>query len=292
MTNQAWLETAIQTLMAEKVGRSEVGRSEAHLSARLLLDGATGLRYSHLIAPDEILEFERMRKLQQELEDASRGRPIPYILGKAPFWGRDFGVDERVLIPRPETELLVETTLELLGDGLKSRGAKVADLGTGSGVIAVSLKLERPDLEVFGMDISGGALEVAARNAAKHGVKVGFLRGTGDWLAPLEGLALLRAIVSNPPYIAAAEIEKLEVGVRDFEPRLALNGGEDGLEPYREMAKGAAELLEEAGFVAVELGMGQFEAIRAIFEAQGWQVETARRDLAGIERVLVARLAH
>ncbi len=284
MTNQKWLGDAIKTLE-----KGEIGRLEAHLSARLLLDGATGLRYSHLVAPDAALEFERLAKLQQWLEDASKGRPIPYILGKAPFWGRDFAVDEHVLIPRPETELLVETTLELLGD--VSRGARVADLGTGSGIIAVSLKLERPDLAVFATDISGGALEIAARNADSHGAKVEFLRGTGDWLAPLKEFAPFGAVVSNPPYIAEREIEKLAVGVRDFEPLLALNGGADGLEPYRALAKGAARLLEASGFVAVELGMGQFAAIRAIFESNGWDVAAARRDLAGIERVLVARLA-
>jgi len=283
MTNQRWLEISTQFLMEN----GHLTRSQAHLQARLLLDGATGTRFSHLTAPQTSLEPPTQEKLQDWLADAARGRPIPYILGKAPFWGRKWAVDERVLIPRPETELLVETSLEMLSGA----GAKVADLGTGSGIIALSLKLERPDLEVVAVDISEGALEIARRNAELHGVQVHFVRGQSDWLAPLKLFAPFDAIVSNPPYIAAAEIGRLEIGVRDFEPKLALDGGKDGLDPYRAIAQDAASMLRFDGFVAVELGAGQFERIRAIFLENGWKVEAARRDLAGIERVLVARLS-
>lgn len=281
MTNGEWLESATQFLS----NSSEVARQEAHLHARLLLDGATGLRFCHLIAPEARLEAERLQKLQGWLLDAARGRPIPFILGQAAFFGLEWEVDERVLIPRPETELLVETTLELAHGE-----AKIADLGTGSGIIAVSLQKTRPDLEVVALDVSPGALEIAARNAKLHGAEIKFVRGNGAWIAPIQEFAPFDAIVSNPPYIAQAEIAKLEVGVREFEPRLALDGGEDGLDPYREIARNAPVVMARGGFVALEMGAGQFESIRAIFEQSGWQVEAARRDLAGIERVLVARL--
>ncbi len=285
MTNQQWLESATQTLQSAQ----DLSRAEAHLHARLLLDGATETRFCHLLAPEEILEAATLEKLQPWLADAARGRPIPYILGKAPFWGREWEVDERVLIPRPETELLVETALQLLEDSGAGRGARVADLGTGSGIIAVSLKRARSDLAVYALDISPGALEIAARNAASHSAKVEFLRGDGEWIAPLRELAPFAAIVSNPPYIAAAEIEELEVGVRDFEPRLALDGGADGLHPYRDIAANGRKVLGGGGFVALEIGDRQFEDIRAIFAANGWQVEAPRLDLADVERVLVAR---
>ncbi|PQV63157.1 [protein release factor]-glutamine N5-methyltransferase [Abditibacterium utsteinense] len=291
MTHQKFLEMATQFLLQ----RTSLERVEARTQARLLLDAATGTRYSHLIAPEAILEAPKLQKLQLWLSDAARGRPIPYILGRAPFFGLQWQVDEHVLIPRPETELLVETVLQKMKSQSESPAPRIAepriaDLGTGSGIIAVSLQKNRPDATVYALDISAGALEIAARNAHEHGAAVHFLQGQGDWLCPLHPFAPFDAIVSNPPYIAAGEIEGLEIGVRDFEPRLALDGGADGLNPFREIAVGAAPLLTKNGFVALELGAGQFASIRAIFETNGWQVEAPRRDLAGIERVMVAQM--
>ncbi len=264
-------------------------RLEARSQARLLLDGATQTRYSHLVAPDHVLEPGMFQRLQLWLGEAARGRPIPYILNRAPFFGLHWEVDERVLIPRPETELLVETTLQLLSNA-PTNAPKIADLGTGSGIIAVTLQKNRPDSAVFALDISAGALQIARRNAETHGVSLHFLQGEGDWLTPLQPFAPFDAIVSNPPYIPAREIESLEIGVREFEPRGALDGGEDGLDPYREIARGAASYLSETGFVALEIGATQFESIRGIFETRGWTTEAPRRDLVGIERVLVARI--
>ncbi|HEX8465171.1 MAG TPA: peptide chain release factor N(5)-glutamine methyltransferase [Abditibacterium sp.] len=284
MTNEDFIRIATQELQQH----GSLDRAEAHGRARLLLDAITGTRFSHLMAPDKQLEPWQVQRSRQWLADALRGRPIPYILNRAAFYGLDFMVDERVLIPRPETELLVETAL----DGLQNcREPRVADLGTGSGIIAVSLAKSRPDAQVLALDLSPGALEIARQNAELHGVSIQWLQGDGPWLAPLEDFARFDAIISNPPYIPAREIETLDIGVRDFEPRLALDGGADGLSPYRELAVGSAELLRESGFVALELGAGQFSDVRALFEARGWQVEAARRDLAGIERVLVARLS-
>lgn len=261
-------------------------RDEARIAARLLLDGATGTRYAHLLAPDQLLTPEQGAQLARWLAEAKRGRPIPYILGRAAFFGLEFAVDERVLIPRPETELLVETALQGL---LGQRAPRIADLGTGSGAIAVAIAKKRPDARVCALDVSGAALEVARINAAINDVAIEFVQGDGDWLSPLQPLAPFEAIVSNPPYIARAQIETLATGVRDFEPRLALDGGADGLAPYRVLAARAAPFLSENGFLALELGARQFGAARALFEGNGWRVEAARRDLAGIERVLWAR---
>jgi release factor glutamine methyltransferase len=281
MITKDFLRQATDLLMTE----AALERPEAHLRVRLLLDSATGVRFSHLISPEANLETEQYEKLQLWLKDALRGRPIPYILNRAPFFGLEFNVDERVLIPRPETERLVEIAIERL----KGRLAPViADLGTGSGAIAVSVAKHLPAAKVYALDVSPGALEVARGNAKGNGAQVEFILGDGDWLAPIRKFGPFHAILSNPPYIPPHEIEELEIGVREFEPRLALDGGPDGLAPYREMAAGAKALLVEGGFLAVELGAGQFGDIRDIFGAAGWEVEEAQRDLAGIERILVA----
>jgi release factor glutamine methyltransferase len=281
MITKDFLRQATDLLMNE----ARLERAEAHSRARLLLDGATGIRFCHLISPEANLEPAQEEKLRRWLQEALQGRPLPYILNRAAFFGLEFSVDERVLIPRPETELLVEIALERIK---AQDNVQVADLGTGSGAIAISVAKNLSQAKVFALDISPGALEVARHNAAANGVSIDFVQGHGNWLGPITSFAPFDAILSNPPYIAAQEIESLDIGVREFEPRLALDGGTDGLDPYRELATGAKALLKPGGFIAVELGAGQFADIRALFEGAGWQVEAARHDLAGIERVLIA----
>lgn len=281
MITKDFLREAVESLMRE----AKLERAEAHLQARLLLYGATGIRFYHLVSPEANLEPAQQEKLQRWLSDALRGRPIPYILNRAPFFGLEFNVDERVLIPRPETELLVEIALNRLKDHSQPR---LVDLGTGSGAIAIAVAKHLPKAEVFALDVSPGALEVARGNAQSNQVDIHFVQGDGRWLDPVAQFGPFDAILSNPPYIPAVDIEELEIGVREYEPRLALDGGKDGLNPYRELAAGAKALLAPEGFVAVELGAGQFPDIRSIFEKAGWEVEDAQRDLAGIERVLVA----
>jgi release factor glutamine methyltransferase len=200
-------------------------------------------------------------------------------------------VREGALIPRPETELLVETAVKRLWH-LPS--AVVADLGTGSGCIAVSVAHELPHSFVIATDASENALEIARANASAHGVleRVELVSGMEEqWAEPLLARSLtgkFDAILSNPPYIAVGEIETLQPQIKDFEPRSALDGGEDGLDCYRQIASQCAELLTPNGFLAVELGAGQFDDARHLFEYSKWRVEEPIRDLAGIERVLVA----
>ena len=255
--------------------------------ARLLLDWATGERYAHLSRPDAILLPEQIHQLKTALEELKTGRPLPYIVGTQWFFGLNFRVDERVLIPRPETELLVEAALKNLKNTAKPR---IADLGTGSGCIAVALAHARPDASVFASDLSPDSLALARENAARLGVEIQFLDGkTGDWAAPIEEFAPFDAILSNPPYIAPLEIEKLEIGVRDWEPRRALDGGPDGLDCYRQLAMQVGALLKPQGFLALELGAGQWESVAAIFAAQNWHNGGPIFDLAGHARVFVAR---
>jgi len=204
-------------------------REEAHARARLLLDFVAGRRYAHLMSPAQVLEPRQAQAFERALERAARGEPLPYIVGEQEFAGRAFHVTPATLIPRPETEYLAEA----VGKYLQAQGAQrnqdelsLADLGTGSGALAVTLALEVPGARVLATDISAAALEVAARNARRHGVegRVELALSDASWLAPLRGRTF-SAIVSNPPYIAARDIEALQIEVRGFEPRAALDGG-------------------------------------------------------------------
>ncbi len=198
------------------------------------------------------------------------GEPLQYIRGKTEFYRREFRVDDRVLIPRPETEILVETAIARI-----ERGARVIDIGTGSGCIAVTLALERPDLRVIATDVSPGALAAASKNATARITLVasdllGAFVEDFDW------------IVSNPPYIPAGDIATLAPEVRDHEPRVALTPGPAGTEII-------ARILDQAGRarLILEIGFGQSDAVRDLAAAHHFKVDDLRNDLAGIPRVIV-----
>ena len=206
--------------------------------------------------------------------------PLAYLTGYREFRGREFGVDASVLIPRHETEELVEAALAG-GSWVLGRESRVLDLGTGSGIIAVTLKLERPDWDVTAVDVSPEALATASANARFHGANVRFVLSDG-----FEGLLgeSFDLIVSNPPYIG--DDEELPPEVREHEPSTALFSGPTGLEFYARLANEAAAHLEDGGLILLEVGHRQAAEVRAIFEGAGWQHETTRRDLSGIERVV------
>ena len=277
MTHQQWQHQARQRLI-------ESGHSpaEAHATARVALDWATRTRYAALKHPDAALDAQTSARLEAALRQLERRVPLPHVAGRAEFYGLQLEVSPATLIPRPETEFLVEAVLARL-----PQTARVADLGTGSGAIALALQKTRPDLKVWATELSPPALEIARRNAALHGAKVQFLPGTSDWLSPLQNLAPFDALVSNPPYIAAAALETLQPEVR-HEPRGALDGGVDGLDPYRIFADKGRQLLKPDGFCAVELGDDQWDAARDLFVTAGWRVLPPVYDLQSIKRVLVA----
>ena len=249
---------------------------------------------------DLYLEFEReldeatLAKLRELVKRRAGGEPLQYITGETEFCGLKFMVDKRVLIPRPETELLVETVVKRLkpadgASGDRALPTTIIDVGTGSGCIAIALAKKLPTAEISALDISPDALEVARGNAALHQVekKVRFFEG--DLLEGLPSSFVAEAIVSNPPYVADGELAKLPKEVRDFEPVRALAAGEDGLKVIRRLVMNAKRALSASGFVALEIGTGQREAVEEIFGQQSYAVVEVVKDLQGHERVVVAQ---
>ncbi|RQW24230.1 peptide chain release factor N(5)-glutamine methyltransferase [Rhodobacteraceae bacterium CH30] len=250
------------------------------LDARLLLMAATGFDRMYLLAHDD----EPLTVAQQSAFDAlvarrMAGEPIAYLLGQREFYGRMFAVTPDVLIPRPETEHLVDAALLKIG---RERAAYVLDLGCGSGAIAVTLALEAPQWQVAAVDLSAAALQVAVHNAAQLGAKVAFREGS--WYVPLPETSRFDLIVSNPPYIHQDDHHLQEGDVR-FEPRMALTDGADGLSCLRAIAAGALARLLPGGYLMVEHGYDQGEACRKLFSEAGLLAVETLPDLAGLDRV-------
>lgn len=223
------------------------------------------------------LDPARQALIRAGLLRLAQGEPPQYILGKAWFYGLELLVDHRVLIPRPETEGLVELALQLL-----EPAARVLEIGTGSGAIAIALKHERPDLALTATDISAAALDLARANASRHGCLIGFLAAD---LYPA-GAGPFDLVISNPPYISAAEYGELETKVRDFEPRQALLAEENGLQIYRRLFARLRNHLADNGLSLFEHGFAQREAITALGAAAGFECCLAQDDLAGRNRYL------
>lgn len=214
-----------------------------------------------------------------------RGEPVAYLTGRRGFWSLDLDVDAAVLIPRPETELLVELALQRIAP---ESAATIADLGTGSGAIALALARERPRAQVHAVDASAAALAVAGRNARRLGLRNVALH-EGDWFAPLAGLRFAM-IASNPPYIESGDPHLTQGDLR-FEPALALASGADGLDAIRSIVRDAPAHLDAGGWLLLEHGWNQGAAVRALLEAAGLDEVATHRDLEGRDRVTLGRRA-
>jgi release factor glutamine methyltransferase len=259
------------------------GSATPRLDAELLIGHALGLeRIALYTGFDRPLTEPELAACRALLERRGRREPVAYIIGRCGFHDLDLAVDARVLVPRPETEVLVERCLALLGESAPG----VLDVGTGSGAIALAIKAARPDAHVTATDVSADALAVAGANAAALGLEVELLES--DLLAGVAGRRF-DLIASNPPYIAEADMERLEPEVARFEPRLATVAGASGTEVLDRLIATAPDALVEGGWLVVECGAGQAPRVREAMAAAGGRDVFAERDLAGIERVVGGR---
>jgi release factor glutamine methyltransferase len=257
------------------------------LDARLLLGHALGLDHAALVAQsDRALTAQESDALAALTARRLAHEPVARILGRKEFWGLPLTLDADTLIPRPETETVVEAALTALHDR-EQVALRIADLGTGSGALLLALLSELPHARGIGADISPAALACARANAAALGLADRAAFAACDYGAALNGPIDL--IVANPPYVARADIAALQAEVRDFDPARALDGGPDGLAAYRAIAPQARRLLALDGILVVELGFGRLAAVRSIFTAAGLAPVAVRHDLSGVVRALVAR---
>ena len=255
----------------------------ARSEVELLLAHALGTSRSWLYAwPEHVPTPAQQARFAELVEARVRGEPVAYLLGEREFYGRRFGVSPAVLIPRPETELIVDLVKARIAP---EAAPAILDLGTGSGALAVTLALEIPAARVTAVDLSPTALAVARANAAALGAQVSFVES--DWFAAV-GAARFDFIVSNPPYIADDDPHLAEGDVR-FEPRTALASGRSGLDDLTRIAAAAPAFLAPGGWLLMEHGYDQAAAVRVLLQAEGFVAVASARDLAGIERVTLGR---
>ena len=253
------------------------------MDARLLVEAAAGATRADILSdPRRPLDAEQVNALDALVERRARREPISQILGRQGFWKIMLTVTPDVLTPRPETELVVERALEALPEMTRSN---VLDLGVGSGAILLAILADRPAARGLGVDISEEALAVARENAASLGLagRAALLRG--DWTSGLEG-GSFDLVVSNPPYVSAGDIAGLEPEVRDHEPRVALDGGLDGLDAYRMLAGEILRVLKPGGRFVVEIGSDQGESVQRLFTRAGADSVRVVQDLARRDRVV------
>lgn len=255
------------------------------LDARLLLEHVAGCTHADLIAhPERELSATQCAQFEALVTRRERGEPYAYLVGSASFLGLDFAVSPAVLIPRDDTEVLVEQALRCMRSMSPGRVPRIVDLGTGSGIVAIVLARARPDALVMALDVSRAALDVARANAARHGASVRFVEG--DWYAPLAG-ERFDLIVSNPPYIVAGDAHLAQNGL-PFEPQGALTdgvAGGDGLACIRTLVDGAPQHLVPGGWLFIEHGYDQAVQVRALLCAAGFDAVASWCDSAAIERV-------
>jgi release factor glutamine methyltransferase len=296
MENQIAEATETPVRRVSAVLRQAAGRlitsgiDSGALDAELLLGHVLGVRREQiLVATHSALDDAHLRAYERLLSRRLNREPTAYITGQREFWSLDFDVTRDVLIPRPETELLVEIAVALAKESGFARPLRMVDLGTGSGAVAVALATELASAEIWATDISAAALAVANGNAARnHCEKIAFLQG--DLFEALEMPEQVNLIVSNPPYILSGDIDALEPEVSRWEPRGALDGGLDGLDYYRRIAARAFHYLCPSGAVIVEIGAGMGGAVAALFkDSSGCAEVKIHDDYAGKERVVVAR---
>jgi release factor glutamine methyltransferase len=258
----------------------------ARLNAELLLAQVLKLpRMKLYLNFERVLTTAETDALRELIKRRGNREPLQHIVGSTSFCGCEIAVNRHALVPRPETELLAELGWKFL----QAKSGNALDFGTGTGCIAIVLALKCPAAKIFALDVSTDAIALAKQNAEANKVseRINFLQGDGFAALPETQFDL---IVSNPPYIASAEIETLQPEVRDFDPRAALDGGTDGLDFYRMLANKGKNFLKQDGKIMLEFGDGQAEPIKSIFESEKWIVEAVQEDYSHRARFLVARI--
>lgn len=278
--SEVW--TTLKVLTWTKEYLAGKGVENARLEAEWLLCEVLSLdRVGLYLNFDKPLSDVELTAFRQMVSRRARREPLQHILGTQEFMGLEFKVSPAVLIPRHDTETLLQEALRVV-----PQGARVLDIGTGSGCVAISLAKNLPGVTVVSVDISAAALELARQNATDNSVEVDFR--LGSLFEPVAG-ETFDLVVSNPPYIPTADIESLEPEVRDFEPRNALDGGTDGLDFYRQIIKTAPEYLAQEGWLLVEVGIGQAADVSQMLAENGFFGIYSAKDLGNIDRVVGGR---
>ncbi|ESZ26903.1 peptide chain release factor N(5)-glutamine methyltransferase [Mesorhizobium sp. L2C084A000] len=280
-------ETLGQFLREAQARLAATAIDDPALDARLIVEHFSGTTRTQAIAdPERRLGAGVVAEIDAALRRRASGEPVHRILGYREFYGLRLSLSPETLEPRPDTETLVEAILPFVKAVAAREGeCRILDLGTGTGAIALALLSVVPTANATGVDLSAGALATAARNAGQLGLAGRFTALQSDWFEKVSGR--YHVIVANPPYITTEDIGNLQDEVRNFDPRLALDGGADGLNPYRTITAEAARFLETEGRIAVEIGHTQRNEVCEIFAAAGYVSGGAFRDLGGNDRVVV-----
>ena len=281
------MNSSIHDLLAEGArALAAAGITEPRTDAALLLGEVLNHDRSFMIAhPEHSVAANQLQKFREFIARRASGEPLQYITGHQEFFKLDFAVTPDVLIPRPETELIVEVALEILRP---DQSARLLDIGAGSGCLAISILKELTNARAVAIDISESALKVALRNAERHGVMDRLRVIESDLFSAIASDDIFDLLVSNPPYVSEAELKSLQREVQ-YEPAAALAGGADGLATIRRILRDAPPFLCAGGYLVFEIGFGQSESVEALVGARDWQMIEIRRDLQGIPRTVVVR---
>jgi release factor glutamine methyltransferase len=278
--------TVLELLQATTAYFGKKGVEQPRLNIEHLLADTLGKKRIELYLEfDRSLSAQELEPLREKVRRRAEGEPLQHLLGHWDFFGRTFKIDHRALIPRPETELLIETLLREFAKGDKSAN-RLVDVGTGSGVLAITLAAERPELEISAVDLSEDALALARENALLLGVSDRITFHRSDLLDDLDGP--FHWIVANLPYIPTADLSALQREVK-FDPALALDGGKDGLTIVKRLIESVPGKLEPNGMIALELGQGQSQRVLGFLADQNYRDISIKKDYQGIERLLIAR---
>ena len=291
MTSQQQPGMSIAAAMAEAAQQLRAsGSGDARRDAATLLMHTLNCDRAFLIMhAEDVLAPDALAQFRLCIERRVQGEPLQYITGRQEFYGLEFEITPDVLIPRPETELLVESALGLLRE---TQAPQLCDVGTGSGCIPIALLHECADARAIGLDISPAALRIAAHNAARHGVARRLQLIVSDCFAALDSATTnFDLILSNPPYVAESDLTGLQREVRDFEPRVALTPGGDGLAVIRRLLTDAPRFLKLGGLLLFEIGFNQHEAVAQLLDRSVWTLLDIHQDLQGIPRTVALRRA-